>query len=77
MDDGVPVPAGHVLAEEAVLGLLLPMWHLVIGALVLFAVVASVRRLARRGRSRMTTALLVTAGTIISFAVIGILLQSR
>lgn len=64
-----------VLAEEAVLGLLLPFWQLVIGAFVLFAVLASVRRLARRGPSRMTTALLVTAAAIASLAVIGVLLQ--
>ena len=50
-----------VLAEDALLGLLLPFWQLVIGGcrgrrLVL----VSMRRLARRGPSRMTTALLVT-----------------
>jgi hypothetical protein len=77
MDVVVPVRAADVLAEEAVLGLLLPIWHLVIGTLVLLAVVASVRRLARRGRSRMTTALLVTAGTIIGLTVVGVLLQGR
>lgn len=77
MDGVVSVRAADMLAEEAVLGLLLPMWHLVIGALVLLAVVASMRRLARRGRSRMTTALLVTAGTIVGLAVVGVLLQGH
>jgi hypothetical protein len=64
-----------VLAEDALLGLLLPIWQLVIAVLVLFAVVASVRRLARRGPSRMSTALLVTAAAIAGLAVIGVLLQ--
>lgn len=72
----LPRSATTVLAEDALLGLLLPIWQLVIGALVLVAVLASVRRLARRGRSRMTTALLVTAAAIAGFAVVGVLLQS-
>ncbi|MGC1210724.1 MAG: hypothetical protein WA890_05540 [Micromonospora sp.] len=64
------------LAEEALLGLLLPFWQLVIGAFVLFVVLASVRRLARRGPSRMTTALLITAAAIAGFTVVGVLLES-
>ncbi|TDB81718.1 hypothetical protein E1091_18920 [Micromonospora fluostatini] len=72
MDD---VSRSPVLAEEAVLGLLLPFWQVVIGAFVLVAVLVSIGRLARRGPSRMTTALLVTAGAIACFAVVGVLLQ--
>ncbi|MGW3892713.1 hypothetical protein ACWD69_28895 [Micromonospora chokoriensis] len=64
-----------VFAEEALLGLLLPFWQVVIGAVVLVVLVLSVGRLARRGRSRMTTALLVTAAAIAGFAVIGVLLE--
>ncbi|MET7705028.1 hypothetical protein [Micromonospora sp. NPDC005189] len=70
--------SGHgarVFAEEALLGLLLPFWQVVIGAVVLVVLVLSVGRLARRGRSRMTTALLVTAAAIAGFAVIGVLLE--
>ncbi|BCJ60740.1 hypothetical protein [Micromonospora endophytica] len=74
MDD-VSRPASPVLAEDALLGLLLPFWQLIIGAFVLFAVVVSIGRLARRGPSRMSTALLVTAAAIVGFAVIGVLLQ--
>ncbi|WFE52247.1 MULTISPECIES: hypothetical protein [unclassified Micromonospora] len=66
---------GRVFAEEALLGLLLPFWQVVIGAVVLVVLVLSVGRLARRGRSRMTTALLVTAAAIAGFAVIGVLLE--
>ncbi|MET8086710.1 hypothetical protein [Micromonospora sp. NPDC005197] len=64
-----------VFAEEALLGVLLPFWQLVIGAVVLVVLVLSVGRLARRGRSRMTTALLVTAVVIAGFATIGVLLE--
>ncbi|MDG4789299.1 hypothetical protein O7626_25795 [Micromonospora sp. WMMD1102] len=66
---------GTTLAQDSVTALLLPFWQLVIGGLVLLAVVASVRRLARRGPSRMTTGLLVTASAIIGLAVLGMLLQ--
>ncbi|WP_030488275.1 hypothetical protein [Micromonospora chokoriensis] len=70
--------SGHgarVFAEEALLGLIGPFWQVVIGAVVLVVLVLSVGRLARRGKSRMTTALLVTAAAIAGFAVIGVLLE--
>ncbi|MET8262173.1 hypothetical protein ACFYPG_32870 [Micromonospora sp. NPDC005553] len=70
--------SGHgtrVFAEQALLGLIGPFWQVVIGAVVLVVLVLSVGRLARRGRSRMTTALLVTAAVIAGFAVIGVLLE--
>lgn len=38
----------RVFAEEALLGLLLPFWQVVIGAVVLVVLVLSVGRLARR-----------------------------
>ncbi|WP_405105314.1 hypothetical protein OG559_18155 [Micromonospora sp. NBC_01405] len=74
MDDAPALPAA-TLAEEALLGLLMPFWQLVIGAVVLVVILVSVGRLARRGMSRMTTALLVTAGAIAGLTVIGVLLQ--
>ncbi|GAA2711791.1 hypothetical protein ACFY2R_27215 [Micromonospora olivasterospora] len=74
MDDASPFPA-TTLAEEALLGLLLPFWQLVIGAVVLVVILVSLRRLAHRGRSRMTTALLVTAAAIAGLTMIGVLLQ--
>ncbi|MEV6816765.1 hypothetical protein [Micromonospora sp. NPDC051296] len=74
MDD-VSRPASPVLAEGALLGLLAPFWQLLIGAFVLFAVVISIGRLARRGPSRMSTALLVTAAAIAGLALVGVLLQ--
>ncbi|HEX5595713.1 MAG TPA: hypothetical protein VFX61_06790 [Micromonosporaceae bacterium] len=68
-------PTPNVQATDALLGMLLPFWQLVIGVFVLFAVVVSVQRLARRGHSRMTTALLVTAGAIAGITLISLLLQ--
>lgn len=71
-----PAPlAEPVLADDALLGLLLPFWQLVIGSFVVFAVAASVRHLARRGPARMTTALLVIGGVIIGLTVLGVLLE--
>lgn len=75
MDD-VPRSTVTPLAEDALLGLLLPFWQLVIGAFVLAVVLLSVGRLLRRGPSRMTTALLVTAAAIAGFTVLGVLLES-
>ena len=71
----VPGQTAPLLAEDAISGLLLPFWQLVIGGLVLVALVVSVQRLARRGPSRMTTGLLVTAAAIIGLAVVGVLMQ--
>nr|MDT0658955.1 hypothetical protein [Micromonospora sp. DSM 115978] len=64
-------------ASDALLALLLPFWQLVIGGLVLFALVVSVGRLARRGPSRMTTGLLVSGAAVIGLAVIGVLLEGH
>jgi hypothetical protein len=62
-----PAPADGLLATLA------PAWQVVIGGCVLVVVVAASARLARRGRSRMTTALLVTGAAAIGLAVIGVL----
>ncbi|MFU8876345.1 hypothetical protein [Micromonospora sp. SL4-19] len=75
MDDVSRFPAA-TLAEETLLGLLMPFWQLVIGAFVVFVVLVSVRRLVRRGPSRMTTALVITAVAIAGFTVVGVLLES-
>jgi hypothetical protein len=65
------------VAADALLGLLHPFWQLVIGVFVLVMLALSVRRLASRGRSRMTTALLVSGGAVVAFATIGVLVQGR
>ncbi len=64
-------------SDDGVLALVLPFWQLVIAVAVLVVLVLSVRRLARRGPSRMSTALLVTGGAILALALTGILLQGH
>jgi hypothetical protein len=64
-----------LLAIDGLGGVLLPMWQVVIGILVLVAVVMSVGRLARRGPSRMSAALLVVGGAVVCLAVVGYLVQ--
>ncbi|WFE29833.1 hypothetical protein O7623_11900 [Solwaraspora sp. WMMD791] len=71
------MPVEGPLAIDAISALLLPFWQLVIGAVVVLAVVVSVRRLARRGRSRMTNAMLILAGAIVGLAVLGVLTAGR
>jgi hypothetical protein len=65
----------RILAEDALLSLLLPFWQLVIGTVVLVVLVVSVHRLIMRGPSRMSTALLITGAAVIGSAAISILLQ--
>ena len=72
----VPALLDQPAPTNALLGMLVPFWQLVIGAFVVVMVVASARRLARRGPSRMTTALLVTGTAIVGLAVLGILLEA-
>ena len=69
----VPAPLAEPAPADALLGMLFPFWRLVIAALVVVVVVASALRLARRGPSRMTTALVVTGAAIVGLTVLGIL----
>lgn len=62
-------------AQSALLNLLLPVWQLAIGLCVLAAVVVGAVRLARRGPSRVTTALLITGGAVAAICVLGVLTE--
>jgi hypothetical protein len=62
-------------AQDALLSLLLPIWQVAIGLCVVAAVVVVGVRLARRGPSRVSTALLLTGGAVVTVCVIGILLE--
>jgi hypothetical protein len=66
---------GRVLAQDALLNLLLPIWQMAIGLCVLAAVVVVGLRLARRGSSRVTTALVLSGGAVIAICLVGILLE--
>jgi hypothetical protein len=66
-------PVTDTIAADALLGLLLPFWQLVLGAVIIVFVVFAAVRLARRGHSRMNTAILVTGAAVIGLVVIGVL----
>ncbi|HLL66613.1 MAG TPA: hypothetical protein VK453_12825 [Micromonosporaceae bacterium] len=61
------------VSAEAVLDLLAPFWQGLIGAFLVLTIAVAVVRLAQRGPSRMTTALLVTGGAIVAITVVGVL----
>ena len=63
------------LASDALFGLLMPLWQLVIGVLVLVALVVSVHRLFMRGPSRMGGAMLLVGGAVLCIAVMSFLAQ--
>jgi hypothetical protein len=69
---------GHpaVIASDALLDLLMPLWQLVIGVLVLLTLVVSVHRLVRRGPSRMGGAMLMVGAVVIGLAVLSYLVQT-
>ena len=62
-------------ASDALFGLLMPLWQLIIGVLVLVTVVVSVHRLFMRGPSRMGGAMLLVGGAVVCVAVVSYLLQ--
>jgi hypothetical protein len=63
------------VASDALLDLLAPLWQSVIGLLVLITVVVSVRRLIRRGPSRMGGAMLLFGAAIVCVALVSYLVQ--
>jgi hypothetical protein len=65
----------RVLATDALLGLLAPLWQLVIGLLVLVTLVVSVHRLVRRGPSRMGGAMLLLGGAVVCVALVSYLVN--
>jgi hypothetical protein len=68
--------ASETLAVDAFLGLLVPLWQIVIGLLVLVTVVVSIHRLFLRGPSRMGGALLLVGGAVAGLVVVSYLVQS-
>ena len=63
----------RLFAAEALLGMLAPMWQLVIGVMVLVVVIVSMYRLLLRGPSRMNRAVVVMGGAIVGVFLLGIL----
>jgi Na+/H+-dicarboxylate symporter len=64
-----------VLASDALLDLLVPLWQLIIGLLVLVTLVVSIRRLFMRGPTRMGGAMLVFGGAVVCVALVSYLVQ--
>jgi multisubunit Na+/H+ antiporter MnhB subunit len=62
---------------DGLLGLLSPLAQLTVGVCALIVFVISIRRLAQRGKSRMTTAVLVTGVAALTVAALDFLLQYR
>lgn len=67
--------AAPALAQDALLNLLLPVWQVVIGLCVVAAVVVGAVRLARRGPSRTTTALVLVGAVLLGICVVSLLLD--
>jgi len=65
------VPA--TIAADALLGLLMPFWQIVLGLTILGFVAGASIRLARRGRSRMNTAIVVTGTMLLGAVLLGLL----
>jgi hypothetical protein len=63
--------------DDALLDMLFPFWQLVIGCCVVLATLAAAVRLARRGPSRMGTALLVLGTAIVAVTVVSALTSGR
>ena len=63
------------LAADAMFGLLMPIWQMLIGVLVLVALLVSVHRLFMRGPSRMGGAMLLVGGAVVCVAVVSYLVQ--
>lgn len=66
--------ATAIRTQDALLNLLLPVWQIAIGLCVLAAVVVAGFQLARRGPSRITTALLLTGGAVVVICALGLFL---
>ncbi len=64
------------LAAEALTGLLMPIWQILIGVLVLVTVVVAAYRLLQRGPSRMGGAMLLVGGAVVCIAVLSYLVQT-
>ena len=68
--------SGLVPSADALLGLLRPAWQALIAACFLAITALGVRRLAQRGPTRMTNAVLLTGALIVALAVLGTLAVS-
>jgi hypothetical protein len=69
------MPTRPAYAADPLLDLLAPFWQGLLGACVALTLVVAAARLARRGRSRMRTALLISGGAVIGLALIAVMMS--
>jgi hypothetical protein len=60
----------HVVAQDALLGLLAPIWQAVISVFLLLMMVVAGHRLFVRGPSRMSRAIVLSGGAIVGLLVL-------
>ena len=60
---------------DALLGMLLPFWQLVLGVVILAVCVIATFQLVRRGRSRMRFAVLVAGAAVVGVSTLSFLLD--
>ncbi len=65
------------MGHDVFAGLLAPAWQVAIAILVLVVTVLAGRTLARRGRSRMNRAMVVTGATVIGLVTVMVLLTNH
>jgi hypothetical protein len=63
------------MADDALLGMLLPFWQVVIGVCLVVVTVVAAHRLLMRGPSRMSRAIVMAGTAIVGVIVIGLLLS--
>ena len=68
------MPTHPAYAADPLLDLLAPFWQGLLGACVVLMLVGSAARLARRGRSRMRTALLISGSAVVGLALIAVMM---
>jgi hypothetical protein len=62
----------RLTAEDALLGLLSPIWQAVIGVFLLLMMVVAGHRLLMRGPSRMSRAIVLSGGAIVGVLVVAL-----
>ncbi len=62
-------------ASDALLGLLMPFWQVVIALCLVVATVVAGHKLLMRGPSRMSHAMVLTGGAVVGVILVGLLLS--
>jgi hypothetical protein len=65
----------RTVADDALLGLLVPFWQVVIAMCLIVVTIVAAHRLLMRGPSRMSRAIVLSGGAVVGVIVIGILLS--